>query len=339
MRYARLWLAMFGLSAGLTCVLGPNPVSIVVYPIPIGVLVAKRRWGAVFGLLAGAGLAAFAGLGALWGILSTVEEKPEVQLSIGGIVALMVSTSVNYIFFSASGIPIGIGMARRWSYGRTVSVTTGIVFSVMTAYLVYSWPTFNSQLDALFEWFREGLRKSAETAGTDVSSEQLDLLHWLQDNKTALAIGFQFAVNLGVTCVLVSLTVGAMRRWFADPGPEGSFRTMRPPDWLVWLAIGAVVLWMFDQQWPNYSIRFVSWNMAVGVGTIYVLNGLSIFLYGLHVLAPGFLVLALVIMLVASIGLLPVLGAVGFSDTWIDFRIRCDRLAEAIRSAGDGRDK
>ena len=102
-----------------------------------------------------------------------------------------------------------------------------------------------------------------------------------------------------------------------------------------WAGI-ALRSWFAEREYGGVELRFVTWNMAVGLSSIYFLNGCAIFLYGLQVLAPGLFLIAMFVLMMVMTGLYPLLSVVGLFDTWANFRMRMDRLAEAIRNAQSG---
>jgi hypothetical protein len=242
-------------------------------------------------------------------------------------------SAVNAVLIAAMGLPIGIGTARGWTYGRVVAATMAAFCAVVGVYLAACWDAFNRVIDKMIVWFTEQLNLRAAEMGQELADEQIAGLKWFAENKFALAVGIEFAVYLAFTCALVSITAGILRQRFADPGPIGSFRDMRPPDWLVWAGIAVAVLWFIEYQYGVVQLRFATWNMAVGLSAIYFLNGCAIFVYGLSVLAPGLFLIALLVFMMLMSGLYPALSMIGLFDTWASFRIRMDRLAEAIRNA------
>jgi len=124
-----------------------------------------------------------------------------------------------------------------------------------------------------------------------------------------------------------------MRRHFGEPGPVGSFKDMRPSEWLVWSAIAVALACFADHQWPEFGIRLVAWNAGIGLSVIYWLNGFAILLYGMHVLQPGVLAtLALALVMSAAPRAVVVFG---LFDTWGNFRQKCDIIA-AARAARNG---
>lgn len=338
MRYAGIWLGLFAATALFNVL--PNPLSVltvtcpaIVYVVPVAVCTHFGHWRKGLGLIAGAALAALAGGGLL---LLGVWREGFTQLTLNQLQGVIALSAVNAAVIAALGIPIGMGTVRGWTYSRVVAATAAALCAVVGTYLALCWDAFNRVIDAMIAVMIEQVNLQAAERGAEITERLVDGVRWFGENKFAFAIGIEFALCLVVACVLVSITAIALRRKFADPGPIGSFRDMHPPDWLVWLAILTALLWFAEREYGGAHLRFASWNAAVGLGAIYFLNGCAIFLYGVQVLAPNALLVALLVLLITMTGQLRILAIVGFFDTWVNFRQRMDRLAEAIRNAQSG---
>lgn len=118
------------------------------------------------------------------------------------------------------------------------------------------------------------------------------------------------------------------------PETRGSFRQMRTPEWVVWIAIALAGLWFFDRAWPNAAVRLVTWNAAFALSAVYWVNGTSILMYAFGAFQPGVLVCCASVMILLMLGVHPVLCAVGFFDTWSNFRRTVDRVI-AARERGE----
>ncbi|HRK35084.1 MAG TPA: DUF2232 domain-containing protein, partial [Candidatus Hydrogenedentes bacterium] len=325
MRYTGLWLGLFVFSAGATCVLGPNVLSVLVFPVPLAVYAARGEWPKAFGLLGCAVVAAGLGISGFGALTYAAGVLAKELVTFSQMAGIALRTILIYALLAGSGLLIGFGIGRGWTYGKVVSLTSGAVFGVVGVYMVLNWQELNTQLDALFDYFVQSIQTTAPAEQADTVEEQVEAMTYLKAQKSGLIVGFQFAAILLTTCIFVSLTSGALRRWFGEPGPIGSFKDMRPPDWMVWFVIATAVLWLIDYQYGAEQFRFVSWNMATALFAVYMLNGFAIFLYGVNALSPGFLLMALIVFIFINFGL-PVLGAIGLFDTWAAFRQRIDRL-------------
>jgi uncharacterized protein YybS (DUF2232 family) len=159
----------------------------------------------------------------------------------------------------------------------------------------------------------------------------------LRDSKHAVGFGVGFVFGLITASVYTSVTGGVLRRLLGRPGFAGSFKDFRPTEWLVWGAIAVALGCLLEYHWPNPVLRAVAWNSAIALASVYWFNGLSIVVYGVHVLRPGLLAFAgflLVVIALINLGMMPVLGLVGLFDTWGDYRRKLDALGAARRSGG-----
>ncbi len=342
MYYIGVWLLLFAVTALFNVL--PNPLSVLtvtcpafLYVVPVAVYAHFGEWRRSAGLILGAVLAVLAGTSLLLLIMAVRGYTLQLQLTSAQFAGLIAMSTANAALMAAMGLPIGIGTARRWSYDRVVIATMAAFCAVVGVYLWQCWDAFNRIIDSMIAWFTEN-RLNAGAVDMDQESidKQIAGLQWFGENKFALAVGIEFAVYLALTCALVSITAITLRRRFADPGPKGGFRDLHPPDWLVWAGIVTAFMWFAEREYGGVELRFVTWNMAVGLSSIYFLNGCAIFLYGLQVLAPGLFLIAMFVFMMVMTGLYPLLSVVGLFDTWANFRMRMDRLAEAIRNAQSG---
>jgi hypothetical protein len=340
--YAVVWLVLFCVTAVFNVL--PNPLSVLtiscpafLYVVPVAIYAHFREWRRTAGLIAGALMAVLLGSAVLLLLMKLLGGyTPKLQLSSDQFVGLVAMSAANAVFIAAMGLPIGLGTSHGWTYGRVVVATTAAFSVLVGAYLAVCWDSFNRIIDSMIAWFTEQLNLQAAEMGQELVDEQIAGLRWFGENKFALAVGIEFAVYLMLTCVLVSATAALLRRWHADPGPIGSFRDMRPPDWLVWTGIVTAALWYAEHRYGGIELRFVTWNVAIGLSSIYFLNGCAVFVYGLSVLAPGLFLLVLLVFMFVMSGLYPALSMIGLFDTWANFRLRMDRLAQAIRDAQSG---
>ncbi|NUM55192.1 MAG: DUF2232 domain-containing protein [Candidatus Hydrogenedentes bacterium] len=341
MPYPGLWTLLFAVTALFNLL--PNPLSVLtvscpalLYVVPVAVYTHFREWRRAAGLIAGAPLAALAGCGLLIAAMPGRGDANSVQLSTAQIAGMVAMTSANAVVVAALGLPIGVGTGRGWSYGRVVAAAAAAVTAVVGTYLALCWDAFNRIIDSMIALFVEQLNTNAANLDREIVDRQLESIRWFGQNKFAFVVGVEFAVYLALTCAFVSITAIVLRRRFADPGPVGAFRDMHPPDWLVWVGIVTALAWFVDREYGGFELRFVTWNVAVGLSSIYFLNGCAIFLYGLQVLAPSLFLIAMLVVVFLMSGLYPALSFIGLFDTWANFRMRMDRLAEAIRNAQSG---
>jgi hypothetical protein len=293
-------------------------IGIVLFPVPVALYEARRHHGLALGLVACAFLATAASFVA-WDGVAALRDGLHAGLYEGSQAAV--------------GLLLGLGLRRRWHYGQAVAAVLTAAFAIYLANVLLTWEAWQArttvQVTAATDWFREDLANQAQEAGIEGQVPGFRELEWLRANWLAFVFGLHFALPfLLVACVVVSVAAGLVRQWLGEPGVRGSFAAMRPPEWLVWIGIALAVVLFLDQKWPSAPVQVGAWNVAVGLGAVYWLNGLGIFLYGTNVLRPSFLVyLAFVMILVVLVP--PVLFFLGLFDTWANFRKRLDAIAAA----------
>lgn len=291
--------------------LGLVPVSVaglLAAPVPIAGAVARgrplREWAALLAATALAG-----GLG---------------SRALSGAAILLVAGSL--------GLPIGRGVRRNGSYGRSVAVVTLLMFAALAGTMVGAW----SELGEAVAQSRDELGRALDEAGGDERAIRLlERQVWVTDHWPYLLFGVAFAIALFAGCAMVS----AARQWIARRhglAGAGSFRTMRPPDALAWLVILMFALWYADYRSPSETLRYVAWNGAIALAVVYWVNGLCVLAFTLRALRPHPLIGMMLIAI--SLLLLNLLTVVGLFDTWGDFRPRIARRLAGERPRGDGSD-
>ena len=279
----------------LTVVVAPA-FGLMLAPVPVALSVARghRGWAG----LTGFGMAAAAGIG-FWHPAGAV------------------------IGFAASsvGMPIGIWAAIGVPLGRILARTTMVVSTGVVGVMAFA----SDQVDARLQRDIAAVERAVEEARTTVEPEVAELL--LETQRTivehwpyvlpGLAIGL---VLIGECFALVLLQRLLLRS--GGPPIPGRFRDVRPPEWLVWLAILAAALWYADREMSNESIRLIAWNGAIALAAIYWLNGLGILVTMATRLRQPLLLVPVMVLMVAVPQIGSVLTAIGFFDTWIEFRNR-----------------
>ncbi len=243
------------------------------------------------------------------------------------------------LMVSAAGAPIGLGMLRGWSYGRTVAVAVALAISLNAGMMSSQWDETRKWADdrrADIEAAINGPdRKTFEEDGTLPAYE---VQVWMFDHFRFVAPGLLFGGYLMGFCLVVSIAARAV--FGAGPRPEtfGSFRTMRPPDWLAWAVIAVAAMWFADQRWPNETFRMIGWNGAIALSSIYWLNGLGVLIYAAAVLKPHPAIVVVAPVLMVMTNMISVLPVAGLFDTWVGFRNRIDGLAAARASRDASQD-
>lgn len=284
-----------------------GPEAIIFFPIPIAVYLARRHWGPALGLVVCAGFAALVAAGTAGVVLQCT-------------------------LVAGLGFPLGLGIARRWTYGWIVAVVAGAAFLIFLLAVLTTWDTWNQQAAA----YLDGRLVQAKRAGDSVEPAHFQRMLWLRDHWIDVGFGLLFGIMVIGASVALTVTAWFLRKRFNEPGPRGFFKEMRPPEVLVWLVIVTAALWFFDHRWPHAAVRAVSWNTAVALFMVYSLNGLSLLVYALDLLRPHVMVYIVTGVFLLYFGA-TILGLVGLFDTWGEFRGKLDRFA-AARKLGEGPD-
>jgi MFS family permease len=240
---------------------------------------------------------------------------------------LIVMNSVLLALALAAGAGMGIVLARaiqrNWSYGWQLTLLAGTGFGVLSGAMLATWATLRKDMTIFFN-----ARIAEFQAVENVNTQWIELMRWWDLNYENVALGSAF----GSVLTLSAITVSLLARWRRDPEdrakrqPTG-FQKMRVPDWVVWIAIAAALMWFADGRWPNPVLRAISWNAAVALLGLYWLNGVSITLYATTIFKASALGMFMVFSGMLIFGLWPMLGIFGFFDTWYDFRKRFRRIA------------
>lgn len=285
------------------------PVALLVAPVPVAVFMARGNWRQC-GLI----LALISVTGAVTG---------------GGF-----EGGAAFLMAGVVGIPLGAYLRRRATYGSAVTLTAALFFILYALIMVGAWDDVESTVEELKTQLQliTGDQRSEDVDAQTLAQAQLQ--EWLLDHWREAVLGLTFVgVFLGV-CLVASITSGWLNRGGMGQGFVGSFRTMRPPEWLVWVVIATAGLWFLDQQWPSGALRLVAWNAAFALSGVYWANGLSVLLYSLGQWRPGPLVLALIVMALVFLNLMSLLPLLGLFDTWGEFRTKVDKWV-AAREARD----
>ena len=294
-------------------------LGVIVAAAAIAIQVAQGRWAlaSLYVIAAGA-----AGAGVAYVMSLDTEAISGGRAVIEGLYGALGATVL--------GVFVGGGIAMRLRFGLLVTVAgifAFVVFMVPLAGQLDTVAALHSQTAATLEG------PDAPPAGRERTL--LELQEWIYGHWKYLFVGMAFGSALFSAAIAAYAAVFWLRRKQTLEG-VGGFRTMRPPDWLVWLVIVAAGLWFVDQSWPNEWARMIGWNLAIGLAAVYWLNGLSVLTYAVAVLRPH---PVLVMVLMAALILLQLgvaLLFIGLFDTWGEFRHKLDRLAAARLNRENG---
>ncbi len=315
------WIGLF-LAGALLSGMDTAPLAMAIFPVPVAVLWARGRHGAAVAAALCGAFSVLAGQLAL--AMAAADADANVMLGVGVFILASATLAV-----AGLGMPLGEMIRRGRSFGQCVSLMTLVMFGLAVLETALLWDESRKAWTvAINQRIAQLEQGAAETAPYG------DLMRWFDVQLPHLVFGVLFT---GVLVVAV-LQVAAAFRWLRNgaeaadsPPPVGKFKTMRPPDALVWLAIAAALLGLADYQWPNDVLRFVSWNTGVALAAVYWMNGVGIALcameaFGLRAgTAWGLLGLMMLF------GLHNGLAVIGLFDTWFDQRLGAQRLAAAWR--------
>lgn len=291
MRYFLIAGALFVLSSFSAGAL-LDPYSVFLLPVPVAVYAARRRMNAALGLVA------FCGFGAM--------------ASGRGMQAALL-----YALVATAGLPIGLGVIRRWTYGWTLAAVAGTAAVAVVGGVIENWADWLALLRVAHERFNAQYQN-------EMPPEWVEYMQWWRGHLADLSVGMVFSVVLMGSLMAMWVALTVLRRRYQVAGIRGSFREARVAEWLVWAVIAVAGLWFADRQWPDLGLRIFTWNTAVGLAAIYWLNGLSVLWYGLDVLRLGLLgylgVVLVVLFSFHSVFL------IGLFDTWVNFRRLFDRI-------------
>jgi hypothetical protein len=296
-----LFLGCVGASA-----LGLNSLGAALFPIPVVVYLARRRVNRALGLIGCAAAAALVSVGTF-------------------------GATVYYALIAATGIPLGIGMVRRWSYGWTVTATVVFAYVVALGSIGFAWEQWLRESQLTYDALIAEIQHQAPQPDDVNAAALVGNVTWLKGHWAEIGLGTMLWPLLVEVCIGLSLVSVWLRRRFGVTGVRGSFRAMRASEWLIWAVIAVAALVFLDRQWPGTVLHVVSWNTAVALAAVYWLNGFSIVLYALDVLRPHALIYLPLGVVLVWFGIHPVLCCVGLFDTWADFRKMLDGVVAARR--------
>lgn len=239
--------------------------------------------------------------------------------------------AVEFTLLSWTGGLMGECLRRKWSLGWCVTLVTSLVYGLALASMLWHWEQTREQASLVIASWRSMIENAARQTGGGDGGIDLEKLKWMDDNWANLGLGFVFGTVLFMVTGASAFLASMLRRLRPERGRCARFRDMRPPEWLVWVAIALALLWFIDQRWPHPAVRAVVWNAAIGLSVVYWLNGLSIVIYVAAVFSWPLPLMVAVVLLITP--LLQLLSPLGFFDTWWDFRRQADRLSAMRRAA------
>jgi hypothetical protein len=225
---------------------------------------------------------------------------------------------------------IFIGLDRSWSpqkiiyLGTLVSIAAAVaclgIFLTGTGRLRKEHPSLvvESLTSSILKGYEEGM---APYQGIKGVKEQLD---WIEEHRAMIVQTIAgIAPSLMVSALLFSIFVNffGVQFWWAR-SDVGERRISRLDEWrvhdlLAWLVVAALVLVLL----PSDSLRVIAWNIFVIMGTIYLTQGIAVFLFLVARTRIGSVGRALVLAAAFFIAYFyPLLITLGLFDTWLDVR-------------------
>ncbi len=329
--------------------------SAMLHPLPLGVIpflaiplagpalaYAVRGRGPLLGL----GLTASAALGA---VLFALVAMAYLAMAYGGAGVLRAlrqgaAETMLVAAMAGAGTLVGVLLVRRWRYDRAYAVTGGLLVAATAMYAVANGPEWEASgsrvLDTTVEMTARHIENLDPRVNDERYREQLNFWKWFRDHHRHISAGILGATLLVEAALLVSLGGTWARRFGGVEGLQGVFVHLRPPEWVVWIAIALAVLGYVDWQWPTPWLRTIVWNSGLVLSAVYFMTGLAVAGFAGRLFRPGPFLMAAVLVLVFLAGLYPVLAMLGLFDTWADFRERMVRAVEQARrrSEDDGED-
>jgi hypothetical protein len=236
------------------------------------------------------------------------------------------------IGWAVLGVLLGVSIRRRWTMRATVAAAGACVFALW-AWPAVRWEQWVAQHQAYIESLEAQLMLQAD-AESQRDQQALEMIGAFKEHWPLYGAGLYAGAALFFAAVGVTLLGRWVRRGLGMKGLRGGFGHLRTPDWFVWVAIGVAGMHFAGSAWPNETLTAAKWNAAAAVLAAYMLNGLSIVVYGARTVGMHWAVAALMALMILYWS--PSLGVIGFVDTWAEFRRKLARVAAArARDAAD----
>jgi len=186
------------------------------------------------------------------------------------------------------------------------------------------------------------LSKEQEISNSEeINKNFIEGLKYLDYHWEDFHIGLLFGQSLITALIIMGWMIARLKIMPTEDGihywenPQlGSFSHVRPPDYLVWLAILTAIILIYDQHYNvGEWLRIVSRNTAVILSFIYWLNGLSILTFCAILFHWNIILTLVIVLFVFGVWTFPILALFGFFDTWWEFRLSLLRLYNRLYPA------
>ena len=236
------------------------------------------------------------------------------------------------ILYSMMGWPIAWAILNRMAYKPLLMSLVAFVFMTQMVLINLQWEKVMLEIEPTLEFFQKQRHGSEAGTLTDQQVVNLNTIIWTLESWRDVYLGFSFAGTLMGVCLLLGWTYRRVRR-DTELEPLGSFTDFRPHDAVIWMVIGTALLAFANSYWPAWWLQATVLNAAIGLFALYLLNGLSILLYGFHVLKPNPLLALAFLLVMFLFGGIVILGVAGLFDTWGEFRKRIDARAQLVKDS------
>lgn len=244
-----------------------------------------------------------------------------------------VTLVIPMMLYAAMGIPIAGAIHRRVRYMSLILVTGAVVLFVQLIAMSLQWDALTEQRQGVLSHIQERLSGPEAETISEQLYQQLNMQIWVFEHWKDVFLGIAFSGVLIGVCLSIGWIYRFARR--KDFEPEGSFSEFRLHDSIVWLLIVAGVMAFLDYRSHDVWLQRISFNTALGLLTLYSLNGLAIVSHALRLWKPNpWLIVACTLLLFFGYNAL-FLTFLGLFDTWGDFR---ERMNERVREAEDSQD-
>ncbi|MCX8063630.1 MAG: DUF2232 domain-containing protein, partial [Candidatus Hydrogenedentes bacterium] len=244
-----------------------------------------------------------------------------------------------------SGITLGL-MLRHYSWGKCLFTATSIIFIASVMLTSLYWDELRKDITISINARIAEILEFANSSGskdTIETSSMVHLLRYLDYYWEDFHLGLLFAQSLVVSLVMLGLLITRLRLIPTEDGKNfwhnpniGSFSCVRPPEYLVWLAIASALILIYESHYGvSELLRLLARNCAVGLSFIYWANGLSILFLLTELLNWNAMIVLVVVSFVFGVWSFPVLAIFGFFDTWWEFRKKIESVYNKIKTSNN----
>ncbi|MGC8737231.1 MAG: hypothetical protein ACP5UA_01145 [Candidatus Hydrogenedens sp.] len=236
-------------------------------------------------------------------------------------------------FLAGILLPIFIGYAlRKYSWSRCLLLITSLLFICGIAFTMYFWNDLRKDItisiNARIAEIKELGKEQAPENSEEINKNLIEGLKYLDYHWEDFHIGLLFGQSLITALIIMGWMIARLKNMPTEDGIHywensqlGTFYQVRPPDYLVWLAILTAIILIYDQHYnAGEWLRIISRNTAIILSFIYWLNGLSILTLLIYLSHWNIMLTLGIFLLALGMWTFPLLAIIGFFDTWWEFR-------------------